>query len=65
MTTEKTELRPIMLNAPCDRCGKTALELRPYKFSPVVYRGKPIEMPWLCMGCFRIEKKKAWAMVRT
>ena len=49
-----------LLDHACDRCGKVAAELRPYKSSTVVYRGKTLEMPWLCRKCFRIEKEKAW-----
>ena len=56
--------RLVMLDAECDRCGKLASALRPYKFSTVTYRGKTLEMPWLCSGCFKIEKAKAWKALR-
>ena len=43
----------------CDRCNKHA-ELRPYKWSKVIYKNKQIFKPWLCLTCFKIEKEKAW-----
>ena len=50
-----------MIDAPCDRCGKQSHELHPFKLSEtIVYRGKIITMPWLCLPCTRIEKKKWW-----
>lgn len=42
MTENKIEVRSIQDN--CSRCGKIA-DLRPYKFSRVVYRAKEIKMP--------------------
>ena len=52
----------VMMDAPCDRCGKQERELRPYKLtSSITFRGKVIEFPWLCWKCFRAEKKKWWA----
>lgn len=44
----------------CDRCGKLARVLRPYRFSRVVYRRRHIDKPWLCTKCFWIEKHKSW-----
>ena len=50
-----------MLNERCDRCGKSAPELHPYKLSEtIVYRGKEITSPWLCLPCFKTEKAKWW-----
>ena len=49
-----------VLDAPCDRCGKVMPKLLPYYQSPVVYKGKRIETPWLCRKCFMVEKRKAW-----
>ena len=50
-----------MLNESCDRCGKLATELYPYKFSDtIVYRDKTISQPWLCLACFKVEKRKWW-----
>ena len=43
----------VMLDAPCDRCGKVAPELRPWKvMERITYRGRVIEYPWLCAKCF-------------
>lgn len=50
----------VLVNDVCSRCGKEAAELYPYKLSEVVYRGKKIEFPWLCVKCLKAEKKKAW-----
>ncbi len=59
MSTEIT--RAIMTNADCDRCGKHAKELRPFKLSETItYRSKVIERAWLCIKCFVIEKEKWW-----
>ena len=50
-----------MLNESCDRCGKPAELLHPYKLSEtIVYRGKTISEPWLCLACFKAEKRKWW-----
>ena len=50
-----------MLDAPCDRCGKLAAELHPYKLADsITYRGKVVEFPWLCVKCFKAEKVKWW-----
>lgn len=50
-----------MLNADCDRCGKHADTLRPFKLSDsITYYGKVIEKAWLCIKCFVIEKEKWW-----
>ncbi|MDO8672486.1 MAG: hypothetical protein Q7O66_13810 [Dehalococcoidia bacterium] len=48
----------------CSRCGRHERDLLPYTFSLVVYRGKPIEFPWLCVRCINIEKAKAWRAIR-
>ncbi len=53
--------RITMVGGQCDRCGKLASELAPYKLTDsIVYRGKTIEHPWLCLKCFAAEKKKWW-----
>ena len=57
----KTQLTPVLLDSVCDRCGKQRPELRAWKFSPVVVCGIPIEEPWLCVACFKAEKKLLWA----
>ena len=50
-----------MLDAPCDRCGKVAPALHPFKLSEVIhFRGKKISHPWLCRPCFIKEKEKWW-----
>ena len=52
-----------MLNAPCDRCAKVAGELRPFTLqATITYRGRVIDLPWLCLKCFVAEKKKWWAL---
>ena len=58
---DKAEVESVtMMQEPCDRCGKVA-DLRPYKWSPVAYRGRTLDKPWLCRKCFLVEKRKAWA----
>ena len=48
-----------MLNEPCDRCGKVADVLHPFKLAETItYRNQVIDQPWLCIKCFVIEKKK-------
>lgn len=50
-----------MVDAPCDRCGKVAAELLPFKLSETIhYRRRTIEKPWLCKPCFVAEKEKWW-----
>jgi len=56
----EAEVHVTLLDSPCDRCGKQADKLFPYKFSKVTYRGKEIKHPWLCRKCIEIEKEKAW-----
>lgn len=51
-----------MLDAPCDRCGKVTHALDPWwKSETITFRSKVIEKPWLCLKCFKAEKKKWWA----
>jgi hypothetical protein len=58
-------MRATLVNEDCDRCGKTAPELHPFKLSEVIhYRGKVIEKPWLCVRCLRIQKTKLWKQPR-
>ena len=49
-----------LLNDHCSRCGLMTETLHPYRLSEVVYRGKPIPYPWLCLKCIMTEKRKAW-----
>ena len=44
----------------CDRCTVIG-ECRPFKLSEVItFRKKEIRHPWLCLNCFKIEKRKWW-----
>ncbi len=50
-----------MINSDCERCGKWAPALHPFKLSEeITYYGKIIQYPWLCVKCLMIEKEKWW-----
>ena len=53
--------RVSLIGEPCDRCGKQAEKLRPFKLAEtIVYRGKSIFRPWLCRKCFVHAKEQWW-----
>lgn len=53
--------RVFLRDSDCDRCGKRADKLTPFKLAETItFRGKVVEEPWLCLKCFKVEKRKWW-----
>lgn len=48
-----------MFDQPCDRCKRVADRLKPYKLvGDITYYNRVIVDPWLCLRCFKVEKRK-------